>query len=85
MLTWHATSPSLPAAYEQAGQIAEEKSKKAFAPTAPTRTVTYAPEEDDDADMAQSLARARRLALSQQKQIRGALQTHSLPLFLLST
>ena len=55
--------------------MAAEKSKRAFAvpPTSsvPPRTVTFTAEEDDDADMAQSLARARRLALSQQSRNRG--------------
>ena len=59
-------------AYEQAGVMAAEKSKRAFAvPSAPPRTVTFIAEEDDDADMAQSLARARRLALSQQSRNKG--------------
>ena len=64
------------AAYEEAGRIAEEKSKRAFHPTptsAPTPgpTVTFHEEEEDDADLAQSLARARRLALAQQQRNKG--------------
>jgi hypothetical protein len=63
------------AAYDQAGQIAEEKSKKAFSVSAPpVRTVAPVQEveiEDDDADMALSLARARRLALLQQQRNRS--------------
>lgn len=66
-------------AYDQAGQIAEEKSKKAFAVTAPpvrTAPVQEIEVEDDDADMALSLARARRLALLQQQRNRSTSFIH---------
>mmetsp|Transcript_20069 Transcript_20069/g.19362 ORF Transcript_20069/g.19362 Transcript_20069/m.19362 type:complete len:899 (+) Transcript_20069:153-2849(+) len=47
--------------YKEASKNAEEKSMKAF-----KALENILPEEDDDADMALSLARARRLALAQQ-------------------